>query len=346
MATGSYYALRMVDVVDAEESDGKSLSSHEVEEDWSSFMPQSLTGYGLHDIVVICLDDGVEILSIESDERKRSTHLRISSVGSLALSDMMGLANGNFDATGNHVWLGAYLFLNFFGRRDFCSLQSTDLHIDGELTSSQIMISDQIVKLRKLLFRDKIVVELGCGTGVSGLSLLQSQHNCPKSLHLTDGDESSLDLCRENCANNMSCYESSCTDLCTFELLTWRSDYGDTYESTSYDTVIATDVLYDLASLKPLIRTASALLGVSGYFVLSHVPRACLDSDDCGVSTSHLLEECICEEARCSGFGADVTILRPGMIVGAKIASKSDILLQETSESGAAILIFQKDEYT
>uniref|UniRef100_A0A7S2PGQ6 Methyltransferase domain-containing protein n=2 Tax=Leptocylindrus danicus TaxID=163516 RepID=A0A7S2PGQ6_9STRA len=266
---------------------------------------------------------------------------------------MMGLANGNFDATGNRVWLGAYLFLHFFGRRDTCmhlhqptSELITSVEKEESLSPSQMDMSNQISKLRQLLFRNRTVVELGCGTGVSGLSLLKSQHDCPKSLHLTDCDETSIDLCRKNCEENVSYDGSSCINLCTFELLKWRIDYGDTSTcecaGNVYDTVIATDVLYDLASLKPLMHTASALLEASGYFVLSHVPRACIEGNDSGVSSSKLLEECICKKARSSGFG-DASILRPEMIIDAGIGSTNcDELLQEMKESGAAILIFKK----
>uniref|UniRef100_A0A7S1YS87 Methyltransferase type 11 domain-containing protein n=1 Tax=Ditylum brightwellii TaxID=49249 RepID=A0A7S1YS87_9STRA len=80
---------------------------------------------------------------------------------------------------------------------------------------------------------------------------------------------------------------------------------------SSYDTVFATDVLYDLSSLSPLFTTASKMLRGGGYFVLSHVPRASVqdyhddDDDDDGktiIGTANVLEHLICNEAIKHGF--------------------------------------------
>ena len=58
------------------------------------------------------------------------------------------------------------------------------------------------------------------------------------------------------------------------------------------DTVIATDVIYDISTVKLLCQTASHILKDGGYFVLSHVPRASVDNTP-DYSTKEVLENFI-----------------------------------------------------
>jgi 2-polyprenyl-3-methyl-5-hydroxy-6-metoxy-1,4-benzoquinol methylase len=75
----------------------------------------------------------------------------------------------------------------------------------------------------------------------------------------------------------------------------------------SYDSVIATDVLYDISSLAPLMQTASKLVKVGGYFILSHVPRASVEADNgdggsAAVARADVLESLIVEEGTKHGL--------------------------------------------
>jgi len=157
-------------------------------------------------------------------------------------------------------------------------------------------------------------VELGAGTGMSGLSLmihrlLDGRQSCsvdenatnlmheqsttfassccprgPSLLVQTDANDDALELCRINRDANMANAGKECIYV---KKLQWGK--GNAFESLScqdeslpptYDTVFATDVLYDLQSLAPLMATASELLKEGGHFVLSHVPRASIDDDN------------------------------------------------------------------
>ena len=69
-----------------------------------------------------------------------------------------------------------------------------------------------------------------------------------------------------------------------------------------FDRIIATDVVYDLGAIKPLIETSSLYLKKDGYFVLSHIPRA---SIDCKLGSSSIrdeIESFIVQEANRHGF--------------------------------------------
>ena len=57
------------------------------------------------------------------------------------------------------------------------------------------------------------------------------------------------------------------------------------------DSVIATDVIYDTASIRPLFQTAASVLKTKGYFVLSHIPRASIKCGERESSTSSIRDE-------------------------------------------------------
>ena len=48
----------------------------------------------------------------------------------------------------------------------------------------------------------------------------------------------------------------------------------------SFDTAIALDTLYDIDVLPLLMKTSSELLKSSGFFILSHIPRAHVEKDN------------------------------------------------------------------
>jgi len=122
------------------------------------------------------------------------------------------------------------------------------------------------------------------------------EHVKPKSLTLTDNDPVVLSLCEKNCITNFNDDVDVSFQVCALdwgkdnlEKIIHESDDDDTdtdngrgskhIYASSQDTVVATDVIYDLSALQPLFETASILVKIGGFFVLSHVPRACIDCD-------------------------------------------------------------------
>jgi 2-polyprenyl-3-methyl-5-hydroxy-6-metoxy-1,4-benzoquinol methylase len=125
-------------------------------------------------------------------------------------------------------------------------------------------------------------------------------------------------------------------------------------QAATYETVLATDVLYDIEALKPLLQTASDLLiPETGHFVLSHVPRASISSssgdnnDDDVVSSREVLEAAICSEAaRHDLQWLPQCTIRPEQLMKLHGRTESVVSqnhsLKDMDEAGAAILIFQK----
>jgi hypothetical protein len=85
----------------------------------------------------------------------------------------------------------------------------------------------------------------------------------------TDNDAESLELCRTNCELN----DLEETTHYSRHVLCWGQE---PYPVSNVDTILATDVLYDMVMIPPLMETAATLLKDDGYALLSHVPRFCL----------------------------------------------------------------------
>lgn len=231
-----------------------------IEEDWSGFMNFSPTGtaFSQHASVKIPLSSTVE--------------MDIACIEHLTPLDMMNLSNGTSDSTGNRVWMGAFAFIEFFAS------PLPSFHRDEESEVSKA--AQQLQKLRYRLFHGANIIELGSGTGISGISLMLA-HRCdehelsyiPSRVTFTDNDCHVLDLCKRNCDYNIGGSDDS-KMYCITHL-----EWGNHKEfQKSFHTVIATDVIYNLEALEPLIQTAHDLLLPGGYFVLSHVPRASISS--------------------------------------------------------------------
>jgi len=322
-----------------------------IEEDWSDILCGGVGGsdsscsfYQSHNMLKIDLrcpsrslecNRRIEDSGIIEDE---NWTLKILSVPSLTPLDMVGLSHGCYDATGNRIWTGAIFFVEAFGR-----CYDTD-----EYT----ILNSSILNLRKILFEDKLLVELGCGTGLSSISLLKqpiSTSLLPRFVLFTDGDESSLDLCKRNCDLNFGKDATLNYNSYGFSLLKWGSKV-DASLVEAYDTVIATDVLYDLGALDPLLRSAYELLKPGSYFVLSHIPRTHVEdcvklADGSLLSSKDTLERMIHEQAKDVGFRISA---RSGTSCHTIIRS-SDLAIYESSPTmyeyeqvGASIMIFQK----
>jgi Lysine methyltransferase len=300
--------------------------------------------------------------SSKSDPPVNFLSFSLLCVEALTPIDMIHLGSGIHDATGHCVWTGAFLFLASLESSLFSYFNSKALDKNDEAvytTTAEISNNNfQQVKLmnqRRCRSRRR-VLELGCGTGIGSIGVwtaYQKYHgnedcDCDNCVHqpwitMTDADPEALDLCRRNCQLN-----HIPTDSYTVQSLYWgKQPLPECIASIMpYDTVFATDVLYDIKLLRPLFETANTCLDNHGHFILAHVPRACYDSNHPPVPS---LDDYICQCAEsCCGFYLE-RIIRPtdcGSDFFATSIFPKDALnstsLQEMETIGAAIFVFQK----
>jgi SAM-dependent methyltransferase len=261
----------------------------EEEEDWSEIMTGDLLSSGF-----VHHDEHQEIRLVNGNT------IRITSVLTLSPLDMINLSWGTHDATGHRVWMGARFFLQALG--------------NISLTNDY------------LYFENKRVLELGTGTGLSGIAVSKMFPHTIQQLVLTDASESALDLCRQNCENNQV------TNNVEIEALCW-GDNSNVKFASSFDTVLATDVLYDIGAWEPLLKTTNTVLRDHGRLILSHVPRAALPDGD----ESSSLEDYLIEKAKPYNLHL-VSILRPKDLS----SEESFEDWEEMEQAGAAILLFEK----
>jgi len=245
-----------------------------------------------------------------------NSSFQVLCVEALTPVDMVNLGSGIHDATGHCVWTGAFLLVACWS------------------------------ELQPLYFADKRVVELGCGTGIGGLSLLMN-HSDSSTKHasfvaFTDSDPEALALCQRNCDLNKLPNGKYCVLP-----LTWGEEPLPAAMNTKlpFDTVLATDVLYDIGLLPPLFQTAASCLSDNqGIFVLAHVPRACYNSQNPPVDN---LEQYIVERAKGFGFALE-RLVRPldDCCTDKTKSFPNDALnkmsLQEMHEIGAAVFVFRR----
>ena len=262
------------------------------EEDWSIYIKDSsLDGFAEHGLEIIELPDGQS--------------MRLRCVEALTPFDMINLYNGEHDATGSKLWMGALFFAQAFPL------------------------------LKSSFFANRRVMELGSGTGFSGIALfiLCKQAKCsPKELVLTDTDPASLKLCRWNCDINADCDESIIV-----RGLEWSD--GAFSHGEMFETIIGTDVVYDVSVVIPLLSTVSACLLMGGTFILSHIPRASLPGASKIASTDEM-EDYISDAASKYSLRLIETI-RPMDLPKSTTKQRESILSMH--DAGAAILLFTKD---
>lgn len=104
-------------------------------------------------------------------------------------------------------------------------------------------------------FRDRTVCELGCGLGMA--SILLENMSVARVVVATDGDDDTMQLLRENIARTDSpavvakkLYWGDAADLAGVLV-----DYP-----IGFDSIIASDVIYEEEQVEPLIATVAALL--------------------------------------------------------------------------------------
>ena len=319
------------------------------EEDWSSFMCSDGTAFGRHEEIILNVSGGrMSSTSYSDGDERGRQQISIQCVSALSPLDMIDMYNGSQDATGNRVWTGALLFLEAFARTlpmegDVPCVAANDRSKDDlssrTSTKNNCIVQTELRELRTRAFNNKAIIELGCGTGVSGISLLVANVDTPSTVTFTDFDKPALDLCKRNCESNID-------DRSRYSIqqLEWGSSLPDGIEGESFDTVIATDVLYDISSLAPLMHAASKLVKADGYFILSHVPRASIDAGDesTAVASADVLETLIVAEAEKQGLCFE-TPLRPSelsSIWDGKSQNKTSFVAMDSV--GSAVLIFRK----
>jgi len=270
---------------------------------------------------------------MRSNGRAAGRHqISIHCVSALSPLDMIDMYHGSQDATGNRVWTGSLLFLEAFAR----ALPMPRSEHESAATQAKLG------RLRAQAIGNRTVIELGCGTGLSGISILAVDEGSPASVTFTDCDGPALELARRNCEANID-------DKSRYSVqqLEWGSNLPVDMNPKSYDSAIATDVLYDISSLAPLMQTASKLIKLGGYFVLSHVPRASVEADNgdggsAAVARADVLESLIVEEGTNHGLVLE-RCLRPGELssiwdgLSLNMTSFADV-----EDVGAAVLVFRR----
>jgi uridine kinase/SAM-dependent methyltransferase len=323
---------------DKEQPSQEQQQQEEIIEVWPS-LAGDLHGFAQHEVLSITLDHS----------RQDTCSFELECVSSLSLLDMINLADGSHDATGHSVWMGAFLWIEALASDVAFGLEEKDVPV--------------VLSLRSL-FQSKRVLELGCGTGIGGLALLLSPESwkCrPSHISFSDSDEQVLALCETNCQRYFpsGLLSSSLSSLSSTEepvFSTFTLQWGDASPPLPvpklYDTVLSTDVVYDLACLRPLLASVLQCIVPRGFFVLAHVPRSCLpDTNDserqeCPHQDYHaILEDHIMTMASELGLQT-CTILRPEHIRNAR-QSDNDLPLNSTSlvemeEAGGAIFVFQR----
>jgi predicted nicotinamide N-methyase len=168
--------------------------------------------------------------------------------------------------------------------------QSKGVEISGQkVWCGSLTVADYILR-NKDLIKNRVVVELGAGTGILGMVCCRI--GCRKII-LTDNDPRSIKHMVEDCHRNsveadVRILDWFCPDVSSLELC------GENISSNL--CVIAGDVLYKRTLLKPFFCTSRLLLESKSEstMYLCHVPRAGVEyADVIGEATRHelLIEE-------------------------------------------------------
>ncbi len=338
------------------------------------------------------------------DDTSSSLQMTLRCVYELTPLDMLDLYHGRADATGNRIWMGALLFIEAFVRP--LSWPEHGDHLDDGASSDNYQSQARAFwQLRMELFDGKQILELGTGTGASGIAIAlggaaseedttgRKVYAKPSIVTLTDSDPNALLLCQQNCEINLDSRRSEIYS-CEYVVheLEWGSKSSTQYRENlidkhnvtqlskenpglapySQDTIIATDVIYDLSALGPLLETTQMILKQGGYFILSHIPRASVDWDiSRSASIGEALEMHIVDEAAKYGlkplladaYYDDMNVawcrdltprqdyaIRPrdlsNIWEGGELMSSNEFNYEEIDSVGGSIIIFVKKDVT
>lgn len=235
--------------------------------------------------------------------------------------------NEFYDGTGSLVWLASIAFCHLVAQEKIPILYNS---------------------LRQQKEEQLRICELGCGCGLAGIALLLSSSSTTHNsmVVFTDNDSDALDLCLSNCElNDLS------TNRYQHHLLSWgesskREKGEESLREASFHIILATDVVYDISMIHPLLQTASRLLKVGGHILLSHVPRFCLprdENDTKKTNPQHDLEKHILEQMNLVGLQL-VEMIRPHQVLSSPEKSSDDfqVSLERLQDAHAVLFVARK----
>lgn len=309
-------------------------------------------------------------------KKNASIHIQSVDPSNMTLLDVCNyVPDDQVDGSGHCVWMGA-LFL----------IHSLAISSSISSTTTRTTTSSSSSNCWKFL-QNKTICEFGCGTGAAGIGLLklcelQNKHEQSSEgrggtakVIFSDNDHQALSLCRTNCHNNHlpeHCFDimhqESWVDIAAGNAPPLSNDTA-TAIGSSIDTILATDVLYDLKIIRPFWETAAKVLDMNDsshkkhkHLILSHVPRWFLPKEDdkskskkdteLEHSPALELEQFIVQQANECGFHLVQTV-RPNNLLEAIAECGSEALsaeeekklrseLKEMEQAGAVLLVFER----
>lgn len=129
----------------------------------------------------------------------------------------------------------------------------------AELWPSAMALSEYILQ-NPDKFKNKYVLELGCGLGLTTLALARVS---PKELMATDYEQSALERTGKNFNINKTAIHP------VLKLLDWRKPELD----RKYDVIIASDIAYEERFFQPLINLFKQYLSEKGHIILAEPNR-------------------------------------------------------------------------
>jgi len=127
----------------------------------------------------------------------------------------------------------------------------------AELWPSSLGLGEYILENRSY-FKDKKVLELGCGLGLAGMAARAADAD----VLFTDYDPIALEFTRRNFRRNFGCLPRT-------RLMDWRSPAPQ----ETYDIIIGADILYERKMLAPLLNFCSRTLKDNGWIMLAEPGR-------------------------------------------------------------------------
>lgn len=154
--------------------------------------------------------------------------------------------------------------------------QSKGVEISGQkIWCGSLTVADYVLEISHIV-KDKVVIELGAGTGVLGM--VCSRLGCAM-LVLTDNDPRSISHMKSDCKSN-----AVDAIVCTLDWFSPDVSFLDSggINVTHELCVVAGDVLYKHILLEPFFRTSCLLLRTRSQscMFLCHVPRAGVNHSD------------------------------------------------------------------
>lgn len=130
----------------------------------------------------------------------------------------------------------------------------------AELWPSALALTEYILNNGRI-FKDKKVIELGCGMGLTTMALMKMQ---PKQLVATDYEQPALDSTLKNFNLNKM------DNLPRLELLDWRVPQID----EKFEVIIASDIAYEERFFRPLIDLFHLFLSRNGVIIIAEPNRS------------------------------------------------------------------------